>query len=132
MASKLATDREVVAFDHRGFGESTWSPSKNYSIDTKFMDIQNMMKALGWVRPIVMGHSGSGRLSVSFAAAFPDLLSRLIVVDSNFGNGELQPAGVGKKATIYPNVEAVMAHYAELDNPPRMARDRARVEQSLL
>ena len=31
VAEKLATDREVVCFDMRGFGESTWSPSKNYS-----------------------------------------------------------------------------------------------------
>ena len=48
VAAALAGDREVVAYDKRGFGESTWSASKDYSVDAKrFMlkrdpDFQNV------------------------------------------------------------------------------------------
>lgn len=132
VASKLAVDREVVAFDHRGFGESGWSASKNYSIDEKMADIARMIAVLGWSRPILLGHSGSGRLAISFAAAFPDLLSALIVVDSGFEHAELKPTGTGHPPTVFASVEAAMAHHARLENPPRIARDRARAEQALI
>ena len=39
VAGALASDREVVAFDRRGWGESTWSPSKDYSIDAHVGDM---------------------------------------------------------------------------------------------
>jgi esterase len=132
VGGRLATDREVVAFDHRGFGESSWSPSKNYSIDAKFADIRAIIAALGWTKPIIFGHSGSGRLSISFAAAFPDDLSRLIVVDSHFEHGESGPKGTGNPPITFPTIEAAMERYAKLANPPRMARDRARAERALL
>ena len=131
VCERLAKDREVVAFDHRGFGESTWSPSKNYSLNAKFDDIRNVTKALGWTRPIIMGHSGSGRLAIFFAAAAPDELSRLIVVDSGFEHAELPPVPAGRPPIVFPTVEAAMARYAKLENPPRMGLDRARAEQAL-
>lgn len=132
VGSRLAVDREVVAFDHRGFGESSWSPSKNYSIDGKFADIRHVIGALGWCKPIILGHSGSGRLAISFAAAFSCELSRLIVVDSGFDHAELKPTGTGLPPTVFSSVEAAMAHHAKLDNPPRIALDRARAAQALV
>ena len=132
VGSALADDREVVAFDHRGFGESSWSPSKDYSLDAKFDDINTMIEALGWQRPVVMGHSGSGRLAISFAAAFPEALSRLIVVDSGFDHAELLPTGSGLPPIVFDSIEAAMARYAKLVNPPRMGLDRARAEQALV
>src|SRR5215470_16294630 len=37
VATALASDREVIVHDKRGWGESTWSPSKDYSYDA-FLD----------------------------------------------------------------------------------------------
>lgn len=132
VGNKLASDREVVAFDHRGFGELSWSPSKNYSINAKFADIRNMIDAFGWRQPIILGHSGSGRLAISFAAAYPEMLLRLIVVDSGFDHAELHPTGSGLPRIVFPSIEAAMARYAKLANPPRMGVDRARAEQALV
>jgi pimeloyl-ACP methyl ester carboxylesterase len=131
VATRLAADREVVAFDHRGFGESGWSPSKNYSLNAKYADIANVIAHFGWKKPIVMGHSGSGRLAVFFAAAHPDQLTRLIVVDSGFEHEELLPIPPGRPPIVFPTVEAAMARYAKLENPPRMGLDRKRAEQGL-
>lgn len=85
VAEQLARDREVVAFDHRGFGQSGWSPNKDYSLDAICGDTVNVSKHFGWDRPVVMGHSFSGRLAIFFAAYFPDHLTRLIVLDSALG-----------------------------------------------
>mgnify|MGYP001283316568 CR=1 FL=1 len=33
IAGELCGDREVVAMDMRGFGDSTWSPTQKYALD---------------------------------------------------------------------------------------------------
>ncbi len=132
VAQKIATDRQVVAFDMRGFGESSWSPSKNYSAVALLGDMRALFAHLGWRKPIVFGHSFSGRLAVSFASRYPDELSKLIVVDSSFGRGEPRPHGINNPPTIFPSVEAAMERFGKLSNPPRFAKDRARAEQALV
>ena len=131
VAEKVATDREVVCFDMRGFGESGWSPSKNYSVDAMMGDIRALMAHLAWKKPVVLGHSFSGRMAVSFASNYPDELSRLIVVDSAFGRDEPGPRGVNNPPVVFPSVEAAMERFGKLANPPRIAKDRARAEQAL-
>lgn len=134
VARTLATDRPVATYDKRGFGQSGWSPSKDYSVDANMDDIRALLSALGWAQPVVMGHSSSGRLSIAFAATFPDQLSRLIVIDSEMGRGEGRGRGAstGNPPDIFETVEAAMAHFAKLANPPRVAHDRARAEKALI
>jgi esterase len=133
VCQRLAGDREVVAFDHRGFGESGWSPSKDYSIDAKMADMRALIAALGWKKPVIMGHSASGRIATSFAATHPDALEKLVIVDSGFAREEA-PAGaktIGNPPLVFPTVEAAMERFAKLAQVPRMGRDRARAEQAL-
>lgn len=132
VGEKLATDREVVAFDMRGFGESGWSASKNYSVDAMMGDMRALFAHLGWRKPVVLGHSFSGRLAVSFASNYPDELSKLIVVDSAFGRDEPGPRGTGNPPLVFPTVEACMERFGKLSNPPRISKDRARAEQALV
>jgi esterase len=133
VAEQLAGDREVVAFDHRGFGESSWSPSKNYSIDAKMADMRALIAHLGWKQPIIMGHSASGRIAVSYAATYPDELSKLIIVDSGFGRDEDAGAGptTGNPPLVFASVDEAMERFAKLKQVPRMGRDKTRVEQAL-
>jgi pimeloyl-ACP methyl ester carboxylesterase len=60
------------------------------------------------------------------------MLSRLIVVDSGFEHAELLPVPPGRPPIVWPSIEAAMARYAKLDNPPRMGMDRTRAEQALV
>src|SRR5262245_25009334 len=112
----LASDREVASFDKRGFGESGWSPSKDYSVDANMGDILAVMAELKWERPIVVGHSASRRLAISFAANFPHKISRLVVVDSALGREE--GGGAAPKTSnpplVFDTVEAGMAQFAKL------------------
>ncbi len=134
VAEALAADREVATFDKRGFGESGWSPSKDYSPDANMGDILAVLGELKWERPIVVGHSASGRLAIAFAANFPDKVARLVVVDSALareeGGGDRPTAG--NPPVVFESVEAAMAHFAKLPNPPRISHDRERAQAALL
>ena len=135
VAEALATDREVATFDKRGFGESGWSASKDYSVDANMGDILAVIGELKWERPIVVGHSASGRLAISFAANFPEKTSRLIIVDSGLAREEGGGAGrptIGNPPMVFESVEAAMAHFAKLSNPPRISHDRARAQAALV
>jgi hypothetical protein len=53
VAAELAADgRELVAFDARGYGRSSWSPSADYSLDAQLSDIAALAGHLGWERPV--------------------------------------------------------------------------------
>jgi len=135
VAEALATDREVATFDKRGFGESGWSPSKDYSVDANMGDMLAVIGELKWERPIIVGHSASGRLSVSFAANFPEKISRLVIVDSGLAREEGGAAGrppTGNAPLVFESVEPAMAQFAKLSNPPRVSHDRQRAQQALV
>jgi pimeloyl-ACP methyl ester carboxylesterase len=134
VADALATDRETASYDKRGFGESTWSASKDYSLDAQLGDMLAIITALRWERPIIVGHSASGRLNVSFAANFPDRISGLVVVDSGLAReeGGAPRSAVGNPELVFASVADAMAHFARLSNPPRIARDRERAQRALI
>jgi pimeloyl-ACP methyl ester carboxylesterase len=133
VGGKLATDREVATFDKRGFGESTWSASKDYSLDANMGDIIAVLDKLGWDKPIVVGHSASGRLAIAFAANFPERVSRMVVVDSGMNRDAGGPkTTVGNPPLVFESVEATMAHFAKLNNPPRISSDRERAQRALV
>jgi esterase len=135
VAEALATDREVATFDKRGFGDSGWSPSKDYSVDANMGDMLAVIGELKWDQPIIVGHSASGRLSISFAANFPEKISRLVIVDSGLAREEGGAAGrspIGNPPLVFETVETAMAHFAKLSNPPRISHDRERAQQALV
>jgi pimeloyl-ACP methyl ester carboxylesterase len=134
VASALATDREVVVHDKRGWGESTWSPSKDYSYDAFLDDALAVISTLRWTKVIVIAHSGGGPTSISFAVNFPDKTEKLVLVDSQMNREETARSGgsTGNPPMVFPSIEAAMANFAKLNNPPRFGLDRARAEQALV
>jgi pimeloyl-ACP methyl ester carboxylesterase len=132
VAGALAADREVAAMDLRGFGKSSWSPSKDYSTDARLDDMRAIMADRGWARIVAMVHSMTGRIGIAFAATHPELIEKLVVVDSATGGGGAGgPANDGKPPQIFPTVEAAMKSLGGRPNPPRSSHDRARAEQAL-
>jgi len=133
VADRLSQNREVVAFDRRGFGQSGWSPDRDYSLDAMLGDIVNVSAHFGWDRRAVMGHSFCGRLSIFFAAHFPDQLSQLIVADSALGNANpgAYKVSVGNAPEVFKTVEAAMASLSDRPSPPRFSLDRDRAERAL-
>jgi pimeloyl-ACP methyl ester carboxylesterase len=133
VASALATDREVVVPDRRGWGDSTWSPSKDYSLDALLDDMLAVMRAMKWPKAHIMGHSGAGPTIISFAVNFPQITEKLILVDSQMNREESARSGksIGNPPYIFESVEAAMAKH-KFSNPPRLAWDRPRAEKAFV
>jgi pimeloyl-ACP methyl ester carboxylesterase len=133
VASALASDCEVVVPDRRGWGESTWSPSKDYSLDALLDDMLAVMRAMKWPKAHVMGHSGAGPTIIAFAVNFPQMTEMLILVDSQMNHEEGARSGksVGNPPYVFDSVEAAMAKH-KFSNPPRLSWDRERAEKALV
>ena len=134
VAGALSSDREVVAFDRRGWGESNWSPSKDYSLDAHVSDAMAVVNHMGWSQVIFMGHSASGRVVISAAANFPDKAAKLMILDSPLGGepGDPNRPKLGNPPTMYELVETMMAGFAKASSPPRVGSDRERALHALI
>jgi pimeloyl-ACP methyl ester carboxylesterase len=82
----------------------------------------------------VAGHSGAGPTVIAFAVNFPDLLSKLVLVDSQMNRDEEATTGptVGNPPLVFDTIDAAMARFAKLNNPPRLAHDRERAQHALV
>jgi esterase len=137
VAGALATDRLVIAFDRRGWGESAWSPSKDYSQDAHMDDALAVASQTGSDQVIFMGHSASARVVIGLGAHFPNKATSIIIVDPMLVADAPPPGAaprttIGNSPTMFPSIEAAMANFAKLDNPPRIAHDRERAENGLI
>ena len=129
-AGALATDRQVVAMDQRGFGESAWAG--DYSVPTLAADVIALLDHLGWDRAVLAGHSMGGRVCTYAAARNPDRAAGLVLID---WSPELMPEGA-KRVTetiagtpeSFPTVEAAMEWYGA---DPASTERRARFEAYL-
>ena len=126
-ATLIGRDREVVAIDMRGFGKSTWSPQRNYKLETLSDDVVNVLDGLRWSRAVLMGHSFGGRVALATAGWKPERVAGLICVDFV---PDLAPAGrrhvaerIGGQPDVFASIEDAMAYHHE---PPGDAARHAR------
>src|SRR5262249_20923337 len=128
-ATALASDREVVVHDKRGWGESAWSASKDYSYDAFLDDALAVIGMMRWPKGIVMAHSGGGPTSISFAVNFQDRTEKLVLVDSQMNREETARTGspVGNPPLALASIEAAIEKCDNINNPRGFgpARDRA-------
>jgi pimeloyl-ACP methyl ester carboxylesterase len=126
-ATLIGRDREVVAIDMRGFGESTWSPQRDYKLETLSNDVVNVLDGLRWGRAVLMGHSFGGRVALATAGWKSERVASLICVDFA---PDLAPAGrrhvaerIGGQPDVFASIEDAMAYHHE---PPGDATRHAR------
>jgi pimeloyl-ACP methyl ester carboxylesterase len=118
-AQGIAIDREVVAMDMRGFGYSSWSPARDYKLETLSKDLVNLLDALGWERAILMGHSFGGRVCLATAGWYPGRAAALVCVDFA---PDLAPAGrkhvaerIGRQPDVFASVDEALAYHGHCD-----------------
>ncbi len=136
-ATRIAHDREVAAIDMRGFGESDWSPGRDYKLETLSKDVINVLDALGWEKAVLMGHSFGGRVCLATAGWKPERAAALVLVDFA---PDLAPAGrrhvaerIGRQPDIFSSVDEAMAYHGLNDVPadsPLRARWQAFLKQT--
>jgi esterase len=136
-ATRIAHDREVAAIDMRGFGESDWSPGRDYKLETLSKDVINVLDALGWEKAVLMGHSFGGRVGLATAGWKPERAAALVLVDFA---PDLAPAGrrhvaerIGRQPDIFSSVDEAMGYHGFNDVPadsPLRARWLAFLKQT--
>jgi len=132
VAERLADDREVVAMDMRGFGDSDFSPTRDYSLKAFAGDTIALADHLGWREFALVGHSMGGRNAAYCAAENPTRMKALVLVDYSPQNA---PAGSKRVRTqvagtpdMFESVDAAMRYFA---NDPDEKSRRARFEAYL-
>jgi pimeloyl-ACP methyl ester carboxylesterase len=83
IAPLLAEDRYVVALDLRGHGRSSHLPTGAwYHYVDYFDDLRAVLHHFGWTRATLFGHSLGGTLASLFAAAYPERVETLLLVEA--------------------------------------------------
>lgn len=77
----LGLHRRVVALTPRGHGESQ-TPHHGYTMAGLAEDARAVMDALGMARAAVVGHSMGGGVAAELAAAHPERVSKLVLLDA--------------------------------------------------
>ncbi|WP_426142757.1 alpha/beta fold hydrolase [Pseudomonas sp. DWP3-1-2] len=110
----------ILALDMAGHGHSDHRPpGAGYSLPDYAHDVVQVAEQLGWQRFSLLGHSLGAIVSVFLAAALPERVSRLALVDGLIpptGDVENAPAQLGKsllaqlklsakRKPVYPDLE---------------------------
>lgn len=90
----------VLAVDLRGFGASD-APEQDYSMEGYADDVVWLCQQLGLARPVVVGHSLGGIVTVVLAARHPDFARGIVLLDSAI------PPPAAMRATLPPALDAV-------------------------
>lgn len=80
-ARALCREWHIVAPDLRGHGESAWSPDRVYLTSSYLLDIANLVAALSHDRMSIVAHSLGGNIMARFAAAFPERVTKLALIE---------------------------------------------------
>lgn len=136
IAGALASKREVVAIDMRGFGQSSWSPARDYGLRTLAGDIVAVLDHLGWARAVLMGHSMGGRVCLCTAAWHAARAASLVCLDfapDVAAEGRKKVAQrIGNQPDFFASVDEALAyhgHAGEAANSLLRTRYEAFLEQ---
>lgn len=80
--SQLTDIAQVVYYDHRGNGRSSGDDPKDWNLAQWGDDLRDLCDALGIVRPIVIGTSFGGFVSLSYATRHPDHAAGLVLIST--------------------------------------------------
>jgi len=81
--SPFLEDFDLLALDFAGHGFSSHrTATSRYYFPENLYDIQAALDALGWDTCHIIGHSMGGGVASSFAAALPERINRLVLLDS--------------------------------------------------
>ena len=107
----LSADYHVVAYDRRGFGETTTADEAFSHVE----DLRDLLDQLGLSSAALVGCSQGGRIAIDFALAYPHRVT---------GLGLIAPAisGAPEPETFLPDIEARLAALDEAEEANDLAR----------
>ncbi len=99
VAEGLETARKVYRIDFPGFGESG-TPGTVWDVTDYAESLARWMKAQGLEKTDIVAHSFGGRVSIVLSASYPELVGKLVLVDS---------AGIIPKRTLGYRIRVALA-----------------------
>ena len=102
MADDLGKQFSITAFDFPGHGGSDLPPA-TWAVDDFVELTLGVLAALGVARTSILGHSFGGRVAIKLAAAHPEVVDRLVLVDS---------AGVPPPQTLTRRAKRLASRFA--------------------
>lgn len=106
LADELGKSRRPIALDLRGYGDSQWSVQQNYGTDDHVRDVGAVTAALELERFDLVGFSWGGLIGLGFAAAHPERVGRLVMID-------IPPSSALPEDAIPPNFRARFDDHAD-------------------
>ena len=88
---RLAGKFRFIAPDHLGFGQSDKPRGDHYQIVQQAERAKFILESFGYARAHVVGHSMGGQIALTLAAQYPDMVTRLVVVDPAVQGNRLHP-----------------------------------------
>jgi pimeloyl-ACP methyl ester carboxylesterase len=81
--AEFGRDHRAVALDLRGYNDSDKPRSRRaYSIDQLVGDVRGTIEQFGGEPAVLVGHDWGGAIAWIFGQRYPDLLSRLIIINA--------------------------------------------------
>ena len=112
VATELSERRRVLALDFRGYGESQWSASHDYTTTDHVADLKAVVDTLDAPEVDLMGVSWGALAAIQYATDNPDKVGDVIVVDiePSFDQGETD---ISPPPASHADADAVRAFVAQ-------------------
>lgn len=127
IAAALADRWHVIAPDLRGHGDSFHAGASGYGLAAFVLDLADLIDALALATVALVGHSLGGAIALRYAAAFPERVRTLCVIE-----GIELPIVRDERATPTPHPERVrrwaMLERARRERTPRRYASVAEAE----
>jgi proline iminopeptidase len=82
----LADRWRLIAYEHRGHGRSSRAPTETYTQRELAEDLGAFCRALGLERPVILGTSAGGFVSLLYAGRYPDAPRALVLIGTSASN----------------------------------------------
>jgi pimeloyl-ACP methyl ester carboxylesterase len=107
VVERLAPEHRCVAFDMRGFGETSYEREDGWS---PVADALAVLDAAGLARPILVACSIGGEIAIDLALAYPQRIAGLVLIGTAVRGGPLPPVEqAGRTAELSARLEAADA-----------------------
>jgi pimeloyl-ACP methyl ester carboxylesterase len=81
IAQSLQPHFHVLAPDLRGHGDSDWTKGGSYALAEYVYDLTRLVKSIHASEVAIIGHSMGGMVGLIYSGAFPENVSKLVVLD---------------------------------------------------
>ena len=81
VAAAMASHYHILALDHRGHGDSAWTPDGAYNLADYVGELAEFIEILDLRDLVLVGHSAGAKNSFIYASTRSERLSKLVIVD---------------------------------------------------